>query len=309
MKAMEPRDPKMCAYYGELEEKFKAFEPHHSYKRFNTEADELSTIALGQKPVSNGVFASDLYEPSVKIKQVEEGSVEGTNGPVAPLAHANKLVATTDQQDWRQPLVNLLSDRALPEDTTETRRISQKAKSSVIIDRTLYKKSALGIKQKCITYNEGRQLLAEMHEGTCGPHVRSSGRRSSKDSIGQLPCPTPSRSFVPVRAASTTHDKHTCRLKPSRPFPLPGHLRFGDWTWSGPSRKHQRVAPTCLWRWISSPNGSRPDQLPSSHHTWSGPSSSTVSGCPTPSSSITEPNLRGSRSSSSAMTSTFVLTG
>ena len=71
MKAMEPRDPKMCAYYGELEEKFKAFEPHHSYKRFNTEADELSTIALGQKPVSNGVFASDLYEPTIKTRQVK----------------------------------------------------------------------------------------------------------------------------------------------------------------------------------------------------------------------------------------------
>lgn len=50
MKAMEPRDPRMCAYYGEvrrLEEKFKGFELHHSYRRFNVEADELSTIASG----------------------------------------------------------------------------------------------------------------------------------------------------------------------------------------------------------------------------------------------------------------------
>lgn len=47
MRAMEPRNPQMCAYYGEvrrLEEKFKGFELHHSYKRFNTEADEVSTI-------------------------------------------------------------------------------------------------------------------------------------------------------------------------------------------------------------------------------------------------------------------------
>jgi ribonuclease HI len=47
MKATEPHNPQMRAYYGEvrkLEEKFKGFELHHSYRRFNTEADELSTI-------------------------------------------------------------------------------------------------------------------------------------------------------------------------------------------------------------------------------------------------------------------------
>lgn len=71
MKAMEPHDPKICAYYGEvrkLEEKFKGFELQHSYKRFNVEADKLLTIASGRKPVPDGVFGSDLYEPSVKIK-------------------------------------------------------------------------------------------------------------------------------------------------------------------------------------------------------------------------------------------------
>jgi ribonuclease HI len=100
MKAMEPRDPKMCAYYGEvrkLEEKFKGFELHHSYRRFNAEANELSTIASGRKLVSDGVFASDLYEPSVKIKQVEEESAEGTNGPNTSPAHTDELVATADQ--------------------------------------------------------------------------------------------------------------------------------------------------------------------------------------------------------------------
>jgi ribonuclease HI len=74
MKVMEPRDPRMCAYYGEvrkLEEKFKGFELHHSYRRFNAETDELSTIASGQKPVLDGVFTSEFYEPSVETNQLE----------------------------------------------------------------------------------------------------------------------------------------------------------------------------------------------------------------------------------------------
>lgn len=82
MKAMEPRDPRMCAYYGEvckLEEKFKGFELHHSYRRFNVEADELSTIVSGRKPIPDGVFASDLHKPSMKIKPPEERPPKTTN--------------------------------------------------------------------------------------------------------------------------------------------------------------------------------------------------------------------------------------
>lgn len=75
MKAMEPCDPRMCVYYSKvskLEEKFKGFKLHHSYRHFNAEADELSTIKLVRKPVPDGVFAFDLYEPLMKVKQLEE---------------------------------------------------------------------------------------------------------------------------------------------------------------------------------------------------------------------------------------------
>lgn len=69
MKATEPHNPQMRVYYDEvrkLEEKFKGFELHHSYRHFNAEADELSTIASGRMPVLDGIFTSDLYEPTIK---------------------------------------------------------------------------------------------------------------------------------------------------------------------------------------------------------------------------------------------------
>jgi hypothetical protein len=43
-------------------------------------------------------------------------------------------------------LIDRLSDAALLEDVTEARRLSLKAKSFMLIDGTLYKKSAFGIK-------------------------------------------------------------------------------------------------------------------------------------------------------------------
>jgi hypothetical protein len=81
------------------------------------------------------------------------------------------MVVTTDQLDWRQPLIDRLTDGTLPEDASAAKRLSRKAKSSILINRTLYKRSASGIKQKCITLGEGRQLLAEVYGGTCGHHA------------------------------------------------------------------------------------------------------------------------------------------
>lgn len=89
MKAMESRDPGMCAYYSEvhkLEEKFKGFEVHHSYRRFNPKDDELSTIASGQKLVLDRVFASDLYELFIKFKQQLEEPRKPTSDQVSPRA-------------------------------------------------------------------------------------------------------------------------------------------------------------------------------------------------------------------------------
>lgn len=70
MKAIEPRYMWMCAYYSKvrkLEERLKGFELHQSYRCFNIEAYELSTIASGQKPILDEVFTSDIHEPSIKI--------------------------------------------------------------------------------------------------------------------------------------------------------------------------------------------------------------------------------------------------
>jgi hypothetical protein len=174
MKAMEPRSPWMCAYYVEVqrvEEKFKSFELHHSYRRFNAEADKLSTITLGRKPILDGVFTIDLYGPSMKIKRAQGEQDNQADDRAAPAAHTDEVVATTDQLDWRQPLIDRLTDGVLSEDTTAARQLSWKAKSFVIINGTLYEKSASGIKQKCITLEEGCRLLAEVHKGTCGHHV------------------------------------------------------------------------------------------------------------------------------------------
>jgi ribonuclease HI len=53
MKEIKPCDPKMCGYYDEvrkLKEKFRGFKLQHSYRHFNIEVDDLSTIDQGENP-------------------------------------------------------------------------------------------------------------------------------------------------------------------------------------------------------------------------------------------------------------------
>ena len=171
MKATEPRDPRMCAYYREvhkLEEKFKGFELEHNYRHFNEEVDRLSTIAFGREPVPEGVFVSDLHEPFVKIEQSDE-EVPMTRANLVTQAWG--LVAVTGDPDWCLPIINRLTNGDLPGDVTDARRLAHKAKSFILINEELYKKSVSGIKQKCIPISEGRQLLADIHGGTCGHHA------------------------------------------------------------------------------------------------------------------------------------------
>ena len=42
-----------------------------------------------------------------------------------------------------------------------------------IIDDELYRRNVLGILQRCIPSDQGRDLLVNIHEGICGHHAAS----------------------------------------------------------------------------------------------------------------------------------------
>ena len=61
----------------------------------------------------------------------------------------------------------------LPEDQEEARRIVRRSKAYAVVEGELYKRSISGILQRCIALEDGRKLLREIHEGTCGHHASS----------------------------------------------------------------------------------------------------------------------------------------
>jgi ribonuclease HI len=185
MKSSSCRDPKIEAYCEEvwrLEDKFHGLELNHIARRYNEAADELTKITSSRATVPPDVFARDLHQPSVDLGS--EGGVDGPSLDPQPEAKAPSTRAEAMQveglappsdpeQDWRIPYLDHLVRGDLPLDKIEARRVARRAKSFVIFgdSEELYHRSPTGVLQHCITNEEGRRLLNDLHSGACGHHA------------------------------------------------------------------------------------------------------------------------------------------
>ena len=59
----------------------------------------------------------------------------------------------------------------LTSDRAQARRVARRAKSFIVIDRELYKRSPSGVLQCCIPIPEGKELIRDIHAGICGHHA------------------------------------------------------------------------------------------------------------------------------------------
>nr|AAS75250.2 putative polyprotein [Oryza sativa Japonica Group] len=75
------------------------------------------------------------------------------------------------EANWREPFIRFLTKQELPQDKNEAERISRRSRLYIIHETELYKKSPSGILQRCVSLEEGRQLLKDIHSGICGNHA------------------------------------------------------------------------------------------------------------------------------------------
>jgi hypothetical protein len=66
-----------------------------------------------------------------------------------------------------------LKDNILPDDNAFTDRIPRLGKRYTLIEGDLYWRGTNGILMRCISREEGRKLLTEVHRGECGNHASS----------------------------------------------------------------------------------------------------------------------------------------
>jgi len=180
----------MMAYqklYNTLEGGFDGCELNYVSRANNTEANELANIGSTRGPVPPGVFLKSTSQRSIKSKAVAPDAVaedDDTREP-AQVAAANPADDTSNEavEDaepavfevlaWVKPFLRFLIEGTLPQEVAEAGRISRRSKAFTVINRQLYKRNISQVLQKCIEEEDGKALLLEIHEGTCGHHTSS----------------------------------------------------------------------------------------------------------------------------------------
>jgi ribonuclease HI len=188
-------EPRLAAYLlhvRKLEKDFTALELQHVPRADNSAADELSVRASTWAPVPEGVFERRLLRPTSQPAELDEGgetttsklavlvayhlqnppkTVCATVGPVNLVAPQPASQSGPDA--WISEIWDYLKENILPEDHVTAERIVRLAKRYTMVEGDLYRRGANDILMRCITQEEGCELLVEIHEGECGSHSAS----------------------------------------------------------------------------------------------------------------------------------------
>jgi hypothetical protein len=146
-----------------LESKFSGLEVHYVLREHNVGADILSKLGSTHAQVQPGVFIQELKQPSIKSSP----QITIDAGPQQP----DREVMTLGE-DWREALVDFIQNQRLPAGvdarSAEAARIMRRSKGFVLVDGKLYRRGARsGVLMKCVTTEDGYDILREIHEGVC----------------------------------------------------------------------------------------------------------------------------------------------
>jgi ribonuclease HI len=186
----EPRLATYLLHMRKLEKDFMTLELQHVPRASNSAEDDLSVKASTWASVLEGVFKRRLLRPTAQPAELGEGgetstsklavlvasqyppkTVCTTGGPDRPLAP--QPISQSGPDAWISEIRDYLKENILPEDHASAERIVRLAKRYAVVEGDLYLRGANGIHMQCITQEEGRELLTEIHGGECRSHSSS----------------------------------------------------------------------------------------------------------------------------------------
>ncbi|XP_039818439.1 uncharacterized protein LOC120680932 [Panicum virgatum] len=156
-----------CLEVCKLENKFCGLEFHHVIRNNNVAADVLSKLGSTRAQVPAGVFVHELHKPSIP----EPTPAPPTTSPKVPQPSPEVMMIDVDR---RIPFIDYIKDQVLPSDKTEAEQVTRRAKTYVLVGDKLYRRGASSnVLSKCISREEGKDILEEIHKGICSNHTSS----------------------------------------------------------------------------------------------------------------------------------------
>jgi hypothetical protein len=82
-------------------------------------------------------------------------------------------ISHVHSEDWRTEIISFLQGNCLSDDEAYNKRMEARTRPYVIIEGELYKHGVRSPLLKCLSWNEGHELMKEIHAGLCGAHIGS----------------------------------------------------------------------------------------------------------------------------------------
>jgi hypothetical protein len=138
-------------------------------------------------------------------------------------------------EDSREAYIDFICDQRLlagmDARNVEAARVMRKSKGFVLVDSKLYRRGARsGVLMKCVTREDGYDILPEIHEGVCGNHAASRmlvGKHTELVSGGPLQCPMLRTSCGDAKTANSLASNLTSQLTASSSYRHPGRSLAG----------------------------------------------------------------------------------
>nr|XP_020160200.1 uncharacterized protein LOC109745487 [Aegilops tauschii subsp. strangulata] len=147
-------------------------------KRRKLDSDKPSPAVPSEVPGKEaaGNYSTSLGEPhsstGPQVFVVDESSLTSEEVPLS-------LVVEPQAPTWARHIVHYVQTGELPEEQEEAERVARSASTCEFVDDTLYRRRPNSVKLKCICWEEGKELLAEIHKGMCDSYwIKSFGWES-----------------------------------------------------------------------------------------------------------------------------------
>jgi ribonuclease HI len=158
-KSSKARDPKLEKYLDavrRLEASFEGFSVKNIPRGENEHADLLAKSAAQGPPLPSEVFFETIKAPSVELME----------RAVLTISHVHS-------EDWRTEIISFLQGNHLLDDKAYNKRMEARTRLYVIIEGELYNHGVCSPLLKCLSRNEGHELMKEIHVGLHGAHIGS----------------------------------------------------------------------------------------------------------------------------------------
>ncbi|XP_045797595.1 uncharacterized protein LOC123891742 [Trifolium pratense] len=152
----QTKEPQLIKYVEgvqNLAKHFDSFELVYVPREQNMRADLLSKLASTKKPGSHRTVIQETIK--------------------TPSIGGEDLMMVIEEEDWRSPIIRYLQKDEFPKEREKAFKLKKTAAWYSMVGDRLYKRGFASPLLLCVSKEEAKHIMSEVHEGSCGSHIGS----------------------------------------------------------------------------------------------------------------------------------------